>query len=557
MRPSAGMNFGGRYALDSRIAVGGMGEVWQATDTVIGRQVAIKILKDEYLGDPGFLERFRAEARHAALVNHEGIANVYDYGEEDGSAYLVMELVPGEPLSSVLERERTLPIDRVLDIVAQTSVALQAAHAAGLVHRDIKPGNLLITPENRVKITDFGIARIADQVPLTATGQVMGTVQYLSPEQASGHPASPSTDIYSLGIVAYEALAGKRPFTGESQVAIAMAQINDAPPPLPETIAEPVRNLVMSSIAKKPSDRPDSAANLARAAQALRRGDVQSAGAAVPAISAGLPAADATMVLPRAAEPGATTVLNIPSTTPSEERKSKRSAWTWPLIALVAVLVLVLGSSIVALVSGGTGGGGSSSSMTSTSTRTSSTATPTRSSGTPTPTPTLIKVDKAAYIGKTAEEASSALQALGMGVNLKQEKAAPNAGLVGKVYDLNPTGNLKIGELITVLYYGPTPTITPPGPPTLSPPVAGNVVVAGDAFTVAWSVYNQCPAGSPLVNYTINVSGGESRTVGAGETSAGGFIAPEAPGTSANITMQVLCGELPSGVGGALTININ
>ncbi len=557
MRPSAGMNFGGRYALDSRIAVGGMGEVWQATDTVIGRQVAIKILKDEYLGDPGFLERFRAEARHAALVNHEGIANVYDYGEEDGSAYLVMELVPGEPLSSVLERERTLPIDRVLDIVAQTSVALQAAHAAGLVHRDIKPGNLLITPENRVKITDFGIARIADQVPLTATGQVMGTVQYLSPEQASGHPASPSTDIYSLGIVAYEALAGKRPFTGESQVAIAMAQINDAPPPLPETIAEPVRNLVMSSIAKKPSDRPDSAANLARAAQALRRGDVQSAGAAVPAISAGLPAADATMVLPRAAEPGATTVLNIPSTTPSEERKSKRSAWTWPLIALVAVLVLVLGSSIVALVSGGTGGGGSSSSMTSTSTRTSSTATPTRSSGTPTPTPTLIKVDKAAYIGKTAEEASSALQALGMGVNLKQEKAAPNAGLVGKVYDLNPTGNLKIGELITVLYYGPTPTITPPGPPTLSPPVAGNVVVAGDTFTVAWSVYNQCPAGSPLVNYTINVSGGESRTVGAGETSAGGFIAPEAPGTSANITMQVLCGELPSGVGGALTININ
>jgi serine/threonine-protein kinase len=551
------MNFGGRYALDSRIAVGGMGEVWQATDTVIGRQVAIKILKDEYLGDPGFLERFRAEARHAALVNHEGIANVYDYGEEDGSAYLVMELVPGEPLSSVLERERTLPIDRVLDIVAQTSVALQAAHAAGLVHRDIKPGNLLITPENRVKITDFGIARIADQVPLTATGQVMGTVQYLSPEQASGHPASPSTDIYSLGIVAYEALAGKRPFTGESQVAIAMAQINDAPPPLPETIAEPVRNLVMSSIAKKPSDRPDSAANLARAAQALRRGDVQSAGAAVPAISAGLPAADATMVLPRAAEPGATTVLNIPSTTPSEERKSKRSAWTWPLIALVAVLVLVLGSSIVALVSGGTGGGGSSSSMTSTSTRTSSTATPTRSSGTPTPTPTLIKVDKAAYIGKTAEEASSALQALGMGVNLKQEKAAPNAGLVGKVYDLNPTGNLKIGELITVLYYGPTPTITPPGPPTLSPPVAGNVVVAGDTFTVAWSVYNQCPAGSPLVNYTINVSGGESRTVGAGETSAGGFIAPEAPGTSANITMQVLCGELPSGVGGALTININ
>src|SRR5918994_614504 len=258
MRPSAGLTFGGRYELQSRIAIGGMGEVWQATDLVIGRQVAIKILKDEYLGDPGFLERFRAEARHAALVNHEGIANVFDYGEEDGSAYLVMELVP--------------------------AAALQAAHAAGLVHRDIKPGNLLITPDGRVKITDFGIARIADQVPLTATGQVMGTVQYLSPEQASGHPASPTTDIYSLGIVAYEALAGRRPFTGESQVAIAMAQINETPPDLPVTVSEPVRNLVYACIAKNPAERPQSAAHLARAATALRRGDVQAAAAAVPAV---------------------------------------------------------------------------------------------------------------------------------------------------------------------------------------------------------------------------------------------------------------------------------
>ena len=267
MRPTAGLTFGGRYELQSRIAIGGMGEVWQATDLVIGRTVAIKILKDEYLGDPGFLERFRAEARHAALVNHEGIANVYDYGEEEGSAYLVMELVPGEALSSILEREHVLSTDRTLDIVAQTAAALHAAHAAGLVHRDIKPGNLLITPDGRVKITDFGIARIADQVPLTATGQVMGTVQYLSPEQASGHPASPTTDIYSLGIVAYECLAGRRPFTGESQVAIAMAQINEAPPELPATVAEPVRNLVFACIAKNPADRPASAAHLARAAR--------------------------------------------------------------------------------------------------------------------------------------------------------------------------------------------------------------------------------------------------------------------------------------------------
>src|SRR5690554_4323365 len=336
MRPTSGLTFGGRYQLSSRVAIGGMGEVWQATDLVIGRTVAIKILKDEYMGDPGFLERFRAEARHAALVNHEGISNVFDYGEEEGSAYLVMELVPGEALSAILERERVLATDRVLDMVAQTSSALQAAHAAGLVHRDIKPGNLLITPEGRVKITDFGIARIADQVPLTATGQVMGTVQYLSPEQASGTAASPTTDIYSLGIVAYEALAGRRPFAGESQVAIAMAQINDTPADLPVTVAEPVRNLIMACLAKKPEERPASAAHLSRASQALRRGDVGAAAAAVPAVLSGmvdpgvpLDTQAATRVLPSAAASGGGMVTAT----------RQRNPWTWPLIALIGILL--------------------------------------------------------------------------------------------------------------------------------------------------------------------------------------------------------------------------
>ncbi|MER3393661.1 MAG: serine/threonine-protein kinase, partial [Microcella pacifica] len=353
MRPTSGLTFGGRYQLLSRIAIGGMGEVWQATDLVIGRTVALKILKDEYMGDPGFLERFRAEARHAALVNHEGIANVYDYGEEEGSAFLVMELVPGEALSTILERERVLPADQVLDIIAQTASALHAAHQAGLVHRDIKPGNLLITPDRRVKITDFGIARIADQVPLTATGQVMGTVQYLSPEQASGHSASPSTDVYSLGIVAYEALAGRRPFTGESQVAIAMAQINEAPPELPVTVAEPVRNLIFASIAKKPSERPASAQAFARAAQALRRGDVGAAAAIVPAITGGA-ATEATQVLGAVASEDATRVLpsmagSAATTTAPQPVPAQRSPWTWPLIALSSVLLLALVGVLIAV----------------------------------------------------------------------------------------------------------------------------------------------------------------------------------------------------------------
>ncbi|MDI3195802.1 protein kinase [Pseudarthrobacter sp. AL07] len=282
MRPTTGITLGGRFQLTTRIAIGGMGEVWKAKDQVLGRIVAIKVLKEEYTGDPGFLQRFRAEARHTALLNHVGIANVFDYGEEDGSAYLVMELVPGQPLSSIIEHEQVLSPDRTLSMMAQTARALSVAHAQGLVHRDIKPGNLLITPDGRVKVTDFGIARLADQVPLTQTGQVMGTAQYLAPEQATGQTATGASDIYSLGVIGYECLTGHRPFSGESQIAIALAQVNDAPPPLPETLPRPVRALLMSMLAKDPKNRPANAIKLSEAAEAIRNGDIDAAHAAVP-----------------------------------------------------------------------------------------------------------------------------------------------------------------------------------------------------------------------------------------------------------------------------------
>ena len=271
MRPSSSTVLGGRYALTDRIAIGGMGEVWKAKDRVLGRIVAVKILKEEYNGDPNFLQRFRAEARHTALLNHPGVANVFDYGEEEGSAFLVMELVPGEPLSNIIERQKTLAPDTVLNYIGQTARALAAAHAQGLVHRDVKPGNLIITPDNRVKVTDFGIARLADQVPLTATGQVMGTAQYLAPEQATGQTATGSSDIYSLGIIGYECLAGRRPFTGESQIAIALAQVNDPPPPLSDEVPATVRALLMSMLAKDPRDRPATAGALATAVDAMSR----------------------------------------------------------------------------------------------------------------------------------------------------------------------------------------------------------------------------------------------------------------------------------------------
>ncbi|GMA90704.1 protein kinase domain-containing protein [Homoserinibacter gongjuensis] len=474
MRPTSGLTFGGRYQLSSRIAIGGMGEVWQATDLVIGRTVAIKILKDEYLGDPGFLERFRAEARHAALVNHEGIANVFDYGEEDGSAYLVMELVPGEALSTVLEREKVLSTDRVLDIVAQTASALQAAHSAGLVHRDIKPGNLLITPDGRVKITDFGIARIADQVPLTATGQVMGTVQYLSPEQASGHPASPSTDIYSLGIVAYEALAGRRPFTGESQVAIAMAHINDAPPDLPVTVSEPVRNLVYSCIAKRPEDRPATAAHLARAAQALRRGDIAGAAAAVPGVAAGAVALEsastaATRVMPSAA-PGSTT-------TPIPETR-RRSPWMWPLIAIVSLLAVALVAILIVILVQPQDGDKNPTSPPPTTASKPPSKTPSDE-----PTSDTITISRDDYRGLTEDEAIAKLDATGGDFTIERVTgaAAPTPDAVGTVQDINPVGNVPRGSSIKLTIYGAFPQPGAPTTPTASPTQGMSVTVSRSA----------------------------------------------------------------------------
>ncbi|SJM63057.1 Serine/threonine-protein kinase PknA [Gulosibacter sp. 10] len=492
-----------------------MGEVWEATDLVIGRQVAIKILKDEYMGDPGFLERFRAEARHAALVNHEGIANVYDYGEENGSAYLVMELVPGEALSTILERERVLPADQVMDIVAQTSSALSAAHRAGLVHRDIKPGNLLITPDHRVKITDFGIARIADQVPLTATGQVMGTVQYLSPEQASGHPATAATDIYSLGIVAYESLAGRRPFTGESQVAIAMAHINDDPSPLPVTVPEPVRNLVMASIAKDPKDRPESADAFSRAAAALRDGQVQRAAQAVPAVlgeGVGTATAplDRTQVL---SDERPTTVLSgteptstfddllqqndeqtatkgLAAPTPEEEEeaeKKKSGQWRWWLVGAIALLAIALGILGFALLNSG---------------EPEPTPTPSQTQvETPDPEPTetepaSVTINADEYVGMTYEEAASRLTQLGLVPVRVDGNAAPSQSDVGRVHEVNPTGNVEPGSSVQLTVY--TDVQTPDAPPVPTVQIQGSDVIV--------QLQSQCPPGQSFDGFTIEYS---------------------------------------------------
>lgn len=558
MRPTQGVSFGGRYELQSRIAIGGMGEVWEATDHVIGRTVAIKILKDEYMGDPGFLERFRAEARHAALVNHEGIASVFDYGEENGSAFLVMELVPGEALSTILERDGALSADKTLDIVAQTASALQAAHAAGLVHRDIKPGNLLITPDGRVKITDFGIARIADQVPLTATGQVMGTVQYLSPEQASGHAASPATDTYSLGIVAYECLAGKRPFTGESQVAIAMAQINEQPPPLPATVPQPVQNLVMSMIAKKPTDRPSSAATVSRAAQALRRGDLNSAAIAVPAI-AGLGVADAddaTRILTGMGDDSSTRILPTTAQMPAAEaaasdhapQKKKRSPWTWPLVALIVLLVLVLGGTLWALFSN------QNADPQDTPKTTQSTASTPKT--TPSETaPESVNVDALNLVGMTCEQATAALEAEELKANCVAGDAASTEAEQGKIYQVTNGGNQDVGSTIEVVFYADMVAIEAPQ----SAPSIPGTVTEGQEATVSWNGYT-CPSGADaLSSYEVTLTnavfsdGNATRGFTPGENSAVITVKEGTAGQTVTATYRAFCGERPSEMSGSGT----
>ena len=253
---------GDRYELHQLIAAGGMGQVWRGTDVALHRPVAVKVLRSEYTGDPSFLERFRAEAQHAASLSHPNIAAVFDYGEEiaqDGTgetmAYLVMELVEGEPLSALVAREGPLDTATTLSLLRQTAFGLGEAHRAGMVHRDVKPGNILVRPDGTVKITDFGIAWSARSVALTRTGQVIGTPQYLSPEQAEGRLATPASDVYALGLIGYECLTGHPAFDGDNAVTIALKQVRQDPEPLPDELPAGVRTLIGRALVKDPAGR--------------------------------------------------------------------------------------------------------------------------------------------------------------------------------------------------------------------------------------------------------------------------------------------------------------
>jgi len=260
----------GRYRLEGPVARGGVGEIWRATDLVLGRPVAVKLLRTEYAQHPEVLARFRAEARHAGSVSHPGIAQVYDYGEDGAAAspYLVMELVDGPSLARVLAAGPLTPAD-AMDVLAQAAAGLQAAHAAGLVHRDVKPGNLLVGPSGQVKITDFGIAHAAWSAPITQTGALVGTPAYLAPERIMGGPATPASDLYSLGVVGYQCLTGAVPFEGMPHEVTA-AHRHRTLPPLPPAVPAGAAELVLDLTAKDPAARPASAGEVAARAGRLR-----------------------------------------------------------------------------------------------------------------------------------------------------------------------------------------------------------------------------------------------------------------------------------------------
>ncbi len=341
---------GGRYTLGDRIASGGMGDVYRARDDVLERVVAVKILRPDASEEEVFARRFRSEALYTANLCHANIATVYDYGEDDSVAYLVMELVPGEPLSALVRREGALDPARVRSVIGQAALALGAAHEAGVVHRDVKPANILITPDGTVKLTDFGIARAVDGSGETLTGEVLGTPHYLSPEQALGESATGASDLYALGVVAHEMLTGRRPFDKNTPVATALAQVNDPPPPLPPHVPDELRTLIEQCLSKKPEDRPRSARDLG---ERLGLPEAETEGVATQAAAEVLGAAeiedsavDDRPAAPPRWDPSAVDPTPTPTHAGPAESSGGRVHWMWvpvaSLVAMAAALAVAL-----------------------------------------------------------------------------------------------------------------------------------------------------------------------------------------------------------------------
>ncbi|HEV2780347.1 MAG TPA: serine/threonine-protein kinase [Actinophytocola sp.] len=472
---TSGQLLADRYRLARRIAVGGMGEVWEAADTRLDRRVAVKVLKPELCGDAEFLHRFRTEARTTASLNHPGIAAVHDYGETaavvDGpkdTAYLVMELVEGEPLAAILAREGRIAADRTLDILEQAGNALQAAHERGFVHRDVKPGNILIAPTGQVKLTDFGIAKAADAAPVTRSGMVMGTAHYIAPEQALGHEAEPASDVYSLAVVGYECLAGRRPFLSENAVTVAMMHIRDLPPPLPPDVPPHARAVIEATLVKDPRQRYGSGAEFAAAVAAVRAGHPLPA----PSGLALAPAYHQAMGPPTGTHPRI--VIGPPTTPPPgmppgtgafplgpPPRPRRGRGWLWALLVLLlAGLILAAAFGIPALMDSGGGTDNQETPRPGTSVNAppgdaEPGGTPSRKTGFPRDPDgnpgRVVDVDPARYVGRPATFAELELSNAGLNtLVLTATGEEPRQMDRCIVTDVTPSDQVPIGHDVTI-----------------------------------------------------------------------------------------------------------
>jgi len=317
---------GNRYRLGERLAAGGMGSVYRAVDETLGRQVAVKALRRELADDPTFLERFRREARAAAALSHPGVAAIYDYGEVEGQPFIVMELVEGENLAERVAAGGPLPWQEAFAIGEQVAAALAAAHAHGLVHRDVKPANIMLGRDGRAKVTDFGIAQAAQAATLTRTGMVLGSANYVAPEQAKGGHVGPAADLYSLGCVLFEAVTGETPYHGGNAVAIATQHVS-APVPDPRELRPELpaqaATLIMRALRKQPDARFPSGTAMAAALAAARQQQ------------------DATQILPAPVVPAAPRGP-VPSGVPRTARRRRSRPAAVAVGALVVVALVLL-----------------------------------------------------------------------------------------------------------------------------------------------------------------------------------------------------------------------
>jgi beta-lactam-binding protein with PASTA domain/predicted Ser/Thr protein kinase len=320
---------GQRYEIQGVLGQGGMAKVFKGRDTVLGREVAVKVLSPQFVTDAQFVTRFRREAQAAAALNHPNIVSVFDTGDQGDIHYIVMEYVEGRTLRDAIRSDGPLMPERAAEIADAVAKALSAAHEKGLVHRDIKPGNIMITSSGEVKVMDFGIARTATGDTLTQTAAVLGTASYLSPEQAQGEPVDPRSDIYSLGCVLYEMLTGKPPFTGDSPVAIAYKHVRDDPVPpsrLNGDIPRDLESVVMKSMAKNPANRYQTADELRQDLGRVLQG--------LPTMATPV-MGDTTEHISRTQPEGTAVMTRAP---PEEEERRRR---IWPIV-LISLLVLAL-----------------------------------------------------------------------------------------------------------------------------------------------------------------------------------------------------------------------